>query len=277
MSAKQNPAKRRFVSVSARQRRPDRSKSADLPLMVAPSLRVAEVATRWPTALGFPRIATDRDDLCAAYFRSATGFSLMVDTPIHTDDHLLIVVTEGDLVIESAGVPFAMREGGSAVVPPGRRRLTEVSAGGQVGYWLLFFSPALLTEAIGDDEQSLRTALQVTPAYRGVFVQPRLLNFLHTWGQRDPVANVVQTVRAVAASMSASFYMYLREHYYATRRLLEDEVRRRWMDGAKKVGQNWPGGQAFFRREFRLYHGVSVKTWAARWIKTESRRGQNLW
>ncbi len=272
MNVKQNPAKRRFVSASARQRRPDRSKAVDLSMMAATSLRASDVATRWPAALGTPRVSTDRDDLCAAYFRSAAGFNLMVDTPVRTDDHLLIVVNEGDLVIESAGVPFAVREGGSAVVPPGRWRLTEVPASGQVGYWLLFFGPALLTEAIGDDEQALQLASRVTPAYRGVFVQPRLLNLLHTWGQGSPASDVVQTIRALAASMSASYYMYLREHYYTPRHVLQDEVRRRWMDGARKIGRDWPGGQAAFRREFRFYHGMSIKTWARRWMRTKNGR-----
>lgn len=268
MSAKQNRAKRPFVSVSARQQRRDRSKVVDLPPMVGVSLRAYDAATRWPTALGVPRIRTDRDDLCAAYFRLAVGPELLVNHLIRTEDHLLIVLTEGNLVIESAGVPIAVREAGSAVVPPGRWRLTEVPATGEVGYWLLFFGPALLTEAIGNDERAFQLASQVVPAYRGVFVQPRLLDLLHMRGQSSPVADAVETIRALAVSMSASFYMYLREHYYAPRHALQDVIHRQWMDGARKLGQDWPGGQAAFRRRFRAYHGISVTKWVTRWLRT---------
>ena len=215
----------------------------------------------------------DRDDLGAAYFRSVADFNLMVDHPVHTDDHLLIVVTGGDLVIESAGVPVAVREGCSAVVPPGWWRLTEVPVTGRIGYWLLFFDPPLLTEAIGDDEQALQLASQVTPAYRGVFVQPRLLDLLHKWGLATPTTAVVQTIRALAASLSASFYMYLREHYYAPRRALQDEVRRRWLDGVGRIGRDWRGGPAAFRREFRLFHGIDVNTWVARRMPTATKQG----
>lgn len=261
MSTGKIKAKRPFVSVSARQQRPGWSKTVDLPLVVPTSLRSPDIVARWPTALGALRVLTDRDDLCAAYFRSAADFDLMVDRPVHTGDHLLIVVTQGDLVIESAGVPFALREGSSAVVAPGEWRLTEMSASGQAGYWLLFFGPRLLTEAIGDDEQAFQLASQVTPAYRGVFVQPRLLERLHAWGQATPVADVVQTIRAMAATRSASFYMYLREDYYLPRRRLQDEVHRRWLDGVGTLGRNWSGGPTVFRREFRYYHGVSANRW----------------
>ena len=122
MSAKQNRAKRPFVSASARQQRPGRSKIVDLPPMVDTPLRPLDVATRWPTALGVPSVSTDRNDLCAAYLRTVTGFELLVDHPMHTEDHLLIVATQGDLVLESAGVPFVVREGGSA---------TSLRAGGR--------------------------------------------------------------------------------------------------------------------------------------------------
>ncbi len=270
MSAKPNRRTRRFVSPSVRQRRRSQPTATDLPRVVTDALRDREDATRWPTALDTPRLRTDRDDICAAYFRSVAGFSLFIERLIRTDDHLLVVVNQGDLVIESAGVPFAIREGGSALVPPGSWRITEAPVADQVGYWLLFFSSALLVEAIGDNEQFLQLASQVTPAYQGVFVQPRLLSLLHTRGQTSPVNDVVQTIRAMASSMSASFYMYLREHYYVPQRALQDEVRRRWMDGAQKIGQDWPGGPAAFRREFRLYTGTSVNAWAIRWIKRRS-------
>ncbi len=273
MSAKPSRRTRRFVSPSVRQRRCSQTTATDLPRVVTDALReIDDSATRWPTALEAPRLRTDRDDLCAAYFRSVAGFSLFVDRLIRTDDHLLVVVNQGNLIIESAGCPFAIREGGSALVPPGSWRITEAPVADQVGYWLLFFSPALLGEAIGDDEQVLQLASQVTPIYRGVFVQPRLLDLLRTWGQATPVTNMVQTIRAMAASMSASFYMYLREHYYAPQRALQDEVRRRWIDGAQKIGQDWPGGPTVFRRELHLYHAISVNSWAARWIRTETRR-----
>lgn len=172
--------KRRFVSASARQQRRVPTNAADLPPVASKSLRDRDDgATRWPTALGTSRQRTNRDDLCAAYFQVASGFQLRVDEPIRTEDHLLVVVTEGALVIESAGCPFAVREGESALVPPGAWRITEAPAAGQIGYWLLFFSPALLVEAIGDDAQVQQLAAQVVPAYQGVYVQPRLLSTLH--------------------------------------------------------------------------------------------------
>ena len=42
---------------------------------------------------------------------SAVGFNTLVDQPSHTEDHFLIVTSEGDLVIESAGILFAVWEG----------------------------------------------------------------------------------------------------------------------------------------------------------------------
>ena len=64
------------------------------------------------------------------YVGSAVGFNTLVDQPSHTEDHFLIVISEGDLVIESAGIPFAVWEGSSALVPPGQWRLTEFPASG---------------------------------------------------------------------------------------------------------------------------------------------------
>ena len=100
----------------------------------------------WPDALTHTaNLSTTRDDLCAAYFRVAAGSDLLRDCLVRTEDHVLIVPCDGDLVIESTQGPFAVKQGDCAIVPAGWWRLTEIPpAHSPVSYCLVFFSPGLI-------------------------------------------------------------------------------------------------------------------------------------
>ena len=73
-----------------------------------------------------------------------------------------------------------------------------------------------------------------------------------------------KTFRAIFALSGAAFFMFLQKYYYTPRDELQRLVRA-CLDSrcpAGTVGSGWPGGARAFRREFKLYHGLSVVAWA---------------
>ena len=115
------PPKWVFVSPSARQRGQKHAIHAGTSGVVNEALRDLDASSlAWPDAMkNAPRLPTSRDDLCAAYRRDAAGSNLLRDGLVRTEDHVLIVVRRGDLVIESAQCPLVVRQGDSAIVPAG--------------------------------------------------------------------------------------------------------------------------------------------------------------
>jgi hypothetical protein len=262
--------KRRFVSPSVRQHQRKQAMSVDSTGIVNNALRDLDAGSiAWPAALKpESRVPTSCDDLCAAYWREATGAALLRDRVVQTEDHALIVVCDGDLVIESVQGPSAVKQGDSAFVAAGWCRLTELPvAHGAVSYWIIFFSPALLQMAIGDQETLRQAAAQVVPAFSGVYIQRGLLRVLKFHGCDGPVPDVEKTIRVIGAMAGASFFMFLRAHYYARRDALQRLVRVCLSSrcALEQIGTGWPGGPSGFRREFKLYHGISVRAWVRGW------------
>ena len=230
----------------------------------------------WPDALkDAARLPTSRDDLCAAYLREATGSCLLRDQLVRTDDHALIVVRRGDLVIESAQGPFAVRQGEDALVPAGWRRITELpTAHSPVSYWIVFFGPGLLQALVGDEEPPRQAADQVAPVFSGVYVQRGLLRALKFHGCDGPVPDVEKTFRVIYTLAAASFFMFLREHYYAPRDALVQMTRAclNSRHPLEQIGAGWPGGARAFRQEFKRYHGVDIHAWGRREKKKPQRK-----
>jgi hypothetical protein len=218
----------------------------------------------WPRALAATRLRTTADKLCTAYCRRAAGADLLTDRMITTGEHMLVVVESGALMLECAQRPVAVHEGGSVLVPSGKFCITEAPMPGcEVAYWIIFFGPPLLREAVGDSHAAEQFALRVAPVLTGAYVQRNTRMTLLAHRLATPVTDVKKTFMALMMSMSSSFFMFLGDHYFRPRAFLQDLARLGCVGTA-------PGGTKAFHKSFRLYHGVNPSAW----LKQQKSKGK---
>lgn len=213
----------------------------------------------WTDALSVEQLRTAHDDLCTAYHRRAAGIRLAVDRLVGIDANLLVVVESGALSLESSRGSTVLQAGDSALLIPGEVYLSEVPESGcEVSYWLVSFEARLLVEVVGNDPTARHFAASVAPVYHGVYPHRNTLPSLRACCLPTPITNVKKTIVLMLKSASAAVFSFLRDGYFQHRTLLQELARQGF-----PVTTRLPGGHPF-GQAFKVYHGVTPKTWLKR-------------
>jgi hypothetical protein len=195
----------------------------------------------------------------AFHRRAATH--LLTDRWLRLEEHVLVIVEAGAVILETSQQPVAIHAGDSALVRAGNVYLTEAPAiGVEIDYWILSFGPPLLRETIGEGRATENLARLAAPVYSGVYPQRGILPTLRCNGLPTPAGDVVATFKVLFATISATALMFLHEHFFWPRRALQEFARTTYANQAK----GFPGGLDAFRKSFRLYHGIAVDAWLKR-------------